>query len=204
VILVVGRPGLDERGGLLGSSALVALAAAQAGARVELVGSVGDDQDGDAVALALAQAGIGHAALLRDPAGATPRGVDSAVGPPPRLDASDLELGLRYLNDWRALVVAEAVEPEALRVAQQAARYNSASLIVILPADEAEPEGLPGEATVLRSPGEDGGAFDLLVGRYAAALAAGQSPAEAWQAALTSSGWSESPDGESDDFPDPT
>ncbi|CAN5778346.1 hypothetical protein BH24CHL6_BH24CHL6_09690 [soil metagenome] len=199
MILVIGRPGLDERGGLLGSAALVALAAAQAGARVELVGSVGDDADGDAVALALAQAGIGHAALLRDPAGATPRGVDSAVGPPPRLDSSDLELGLRYLNDWRALVIAEALEPGALRVAQQAARYNGARLIVVLPADAAEPEDLPAEATLLRSPGEDGGAFPSLVGRYAAALAAGMPPANAWQTALAGSGWSES----EDDLPDP-
>ena len=50
----------------------IACAAAAAGARVELISKAGDDPVGDAVLLALAQAGVGHVATLRDPARLTP------------------------------------------------------------------------------------------------------------------------------------
>jgi hypothetical protein len=201
VILVIGRPALGEGGRLAGTCALVCLAAAEAGGRVELVGSAGDDPAGDAVAVALGRAGIGHAALLRDPAGATPRPGAAAAGPLPRLDARDIELGLHYLADCRVLVVAEPLEADALEVARDAARYHGAALIVIvadgipLPA-EAAPVELPADATVLRAPAEDSGAFAAVVGRYAAALANGQPAAEAWQAALAGSEWSASEDRE--------
>lgn len=46
----------------------IALAAAAAGAGVERVARVGDDAAGDAWQLALARAGVGHVAVLRDPA----------------------------------------------------------------------------------------------------------------------------------------
>jgi len=191
VILVIGRPALDERGALQGNAALVAVAAARAGAQVEVVGSVGDDHEGDAVAVELARAGIGHAALLRDPAGATPRGSGPAAGPPPRLDGSDVELGLLYLADCRVLVVAEWLGEDVLAVAKAAAAYHSAELIVLLEPQTPEPKGLPARATLLRAPAEGGAAFADVVGRYAAALAAGQPPAPAWAAALAGTGWSE-------------
>ena len=41
------------------------------GSTVEIVGRAGEDPDGDALMLALARAGIGHVAVLRDPAHAT-------------------------------------------------------------------------------------------------------------------------------------
>src|SRR4029453_11268758 len=75
VIVVVGGPllGRSQDGpqpaGLSGS---IAAAAATAGSTVELVGRVGEDADGEALVLALARAGVGHVALLRDPARATP------------------------------------------------------------------------------------------------------------------------------------
>ena len=50
----------------------VALAAAEQGAAVELIGRAGDDPAGDALLLALAGAHVGHVALLRDPTRPTP------------------------------------------------------------------------------------------------------------------------------------
>lgn len=194
MILVVGRPGLGQRGQLHGSAALVALAAAEAGSPVEIVGSVGDDPDGDAVALALGRAGVGHAALLRDPAGVTPRERVPAEEPLPRLDARDIELGLSYLPECRVLVVAEALDRDALRAARQAAEYHAAQMIVLVPVGESPPRDVPSGATVLQTPEADGGAFASLVGRYAAALADGRSPDEAWQDALGGSGWQEAGD----------
>lgn len=95
----------------------VALAAAAADARVELVARIGDDPAGDAVLLAFAAAGVGHVATLRDPARATPIELDDdeaidpdpepdagyAGGPPeppaPTLDAAGVGLAPRYLSD---------------------------------------------------------------------------------------------------------
>ena len=48
---------------------------------------------------------------------------------------------------------------------------------------------LPADATVLEAPDEDAGAFARLVGRYAAQLDAGRGAAEAWQDALSDTGW---------------
>lgn len=191
MILVIGRPALDERGRLQGNAALVAAAAARAGAQVELVGSVGDDHQGDAVAVELARAGIGHAALLRDPAGATPRGGGPVAGPAPRLEAGDVELGLNYLVDCRVLILGEWLGEEVLDVARGAATYHSAELIVLLDPATPEPPDLPARSTLLRAPAEGAAAFAEVVGRYAAALVAGQPPAPAWAAALAGSGWSE-------------
>lgn len=75
----------DEAGGL---AAGIARAAAGSGAHVQLVGKVGDDPAGDAVLIALARAGVGHLAVLRDAGRATPiaplavRTVDSADATP--------------------------------------------------------------------------------------------------------------------------
>jgi len=203
VILVVGRPGLTEDGQLDRTAPRIALAATEAGGRVELVGSVGDDPDGDAVALELGRAGIGHAALLRDPAGATPRTSagdestsGSTSGPPggslPRLDAGDLDLGLRYLADWRVLVMAEPIDEETLAVARDAAAYHAAALVVLVAPGSNPQVGLDRTATVLQMPEQDAGAFAALVGRYAALLDAGRPAEDAWHEALSGSGWEES------------
>ena len=187
MILVVGRPGLDEQGRLFGGAGLVAQAAAETGARVELVGAVGDDADGDAVALGLARAGIGHAALLRDPAGTTPRrGADG--GRLPRLEAADLELGLSYLTECRVIVIAEPLDAAALGVAAEAASYHGAALVVVASAG-AEQLKLPAAATVLEAPPGDDGPFAALIGRYAAQLDAGRSAPDAWEEALASTSW---------------
>ena len=68
VIVVLGPAGAGRRRGQsAGTAGLIAMAARGAGGSVELVGSVGDDATGDEVVVALGRAGIGHAAVLRDP-----------------------------------------------------------------------------------------------------------------------------------------
>ena len=84
------RPG--ESGALVaaGLAADVALAAAAAGAPVQIVGRVGEDAAGEAALLDLARRGVGHVAVLRDAARATP--VDQpAPGPDDADDVDDAD-----------------------------------------------------------------------------------------------------------------
>lgn len=90
VIVVVGSPWYRTADGTAGEEAAgfpaaVAQLAAAGGAEVQLVGKVGDDGAGDALVLALGRAGVGHAAILRDPAHATP----IVAGRAPRPDAGE-------------------------------------------------------------------------------------------------------------------
>jgi hypothetical protein len=191
VIIVLGRPGLTADGRLARAAGRIAQAAAAAGTRVELVGSVGDDAAGEDVALALGVAGVGHAALLRDPAGVTPRvdadGLETGV-PMPRLDASDIDLGLRYVPECRVLVVADPLDERGLSVAVEAATYHGAALVVLV-AGGAPSMTVPEGATVLELPDHDDGAFSALVGRYAAGLERGVVAQDAWQEAVDAEGW---------------
>ncbi len=183
MIVVLGRPSLDERGAVAGTAGRVAIAAAAAGADVELVGSVGDDETGDLAVTALGTAGVGHAALLRMPGG---RSCD-------RSTRADIELGLRYVADCRVLVIAEPLGGEALRAAVDGAAYHGAQLIVVREPGADAPEGVPDSATVLEQPDEDAGAFTGLVGRYAARLDRGASHLDAWRDALSDTGWEQAP-----------
>lgn len=191
MILVVGRPALGADDRPDGPAVRAALAAVEAGAQVELVGSVGDDAAGDAVAVALGRAGIGHAALLRDPAGRTPVSgkVEAEADAMPRLDAGDLDLALRYLPECRVLVVTDAFPPDVMAVVVEAAVYHAAALVVVVEPGADEPAGLPSSATLLSAPADDGGAFAALVGRYAAGLADGLPADEAWRVALAGAEW---------------
>lgn len=201
MIVVLGRPGLTADDDIDRPAGLIALAAARAGGRVELVGSVGDDADGDAVIVVLGQAGVGHAAVLRDPAGNTPRAGDGDAGdagdagmeaedrPLPRLDAADVDLGLRYLAECQVLVAAEALPADVLRVVSDAAAYHGAALVLLTAAGQAPDEDLAEAALVLEVPSDDGGAFSELVGRYAASLDSGRLPADAWADAVSEGGW---------------
>ena len=207
MIVVVGVPGWRAGDGARpdGRSGRIAVAAANAGARVELVGRVGDDRDGDALLLALSRAGVGHAAVLRDPSRSTPRVVardedddgvaaDPAGAPAsdepaagPQLDAADLELGLRYLTDYRVLVVADPLAEDALRTVAEATAYSGAQLVVV--ADAPPPaDVLPASATVLISPPDDEDAFASMVGTYAAALDRGDAPDSAFRQAMATVG----------------
>jgi hypothetical protein len=159
----------------------MALAAAAAGGPVEIVGSVSDDEAGDAAVTALGRAGVGHAALLRVPGEARP------------LEAPDIELGLRYLADCRVLVIAEPLTGEALRAALDGAAFHKAHVILVREQGSDVAPGVPDDATVLEQPEEDTGAFAALVGRYAAALDAERAPADAWREAISETGWERPP-----------
>ncbi len=70
MIVVVGSPAwrLTQPARPAGRACVIALTAASSGSPVELVGRTGDDAAGDALVLALSRSGVGHVALLRDPA----------------------------------------------------------------------------------------------------------------------------------------
>jgi hypothetical protein len=218
VIVVVGSPHLrfrDSKQQAAGPTVGVAAAAAAAGADVELVGKIGDDSAGEVVLLDLAARGIGHVAILRDPTRATPETADAdpdsadpaeaapfedqsdhpepgATFAGPTLEPADIELALRYLPDYRVLVVAQPLAPEALQVVVAASRWSGAALIVIVP-QGSDPLDIP-DATVLEAPADDpDDAFASVVGGYAAALDRGEEPAEAFASASMASGWAAAP-----------
>jgi sugar/nucleoside kinase (ribokinase family) len=178
VIVVLGRPRLDERGALTGTAGRVAVAARATGAQVTIVGLVADDAAGDAAVTELGRAGVGHAALLRQPGGGDVR----------PLERADIELALGYVPECQVLVAAEPLTDDALGATAEAAAYHGAALICVIEPGQT-PHGLPDNSTVLEEPEEDAGAFADLVGRYAAALAGGADPAEAWKSAVEKAGW---------------
>ena len=190
MIVILGRPALLETQGagpdaLGGTAACAALAARNSGASVELVGSVPDDAVGDRIVIALGQAGIGHAAVLRDP----------SPQRPPRLDAADASLGLSYVTECRVLLVAEPLPGDVLAVAAEAAAYHGAHLIAVVADTGAIASvALPADATLLQAPTAEGSEpgdpddFGATLGRYAAALARGVPADKAFRAALAG-GW---------------
>jgi len=207
VIVIVGSPvgrlvdGRVETGGI---AACAAEAAARAGAGVQVVGRIGDDPDADRLLLTLATGGVGHVAILRDPARATPIEPDPALDVDPddddpapatatsplELDAADVELGLRYLTDYRVVVLVPPVRSEVLAVVADAARWAAAHLVVVTDAADASIGSLPADAIVLEAPDADpDGAFATLLGRLAAALDGGADPAAAFRNAVSEAGW---------------
>ncbi len=184
-----------------GLAAAVAETAAAADARVEVVARLGDDPAGDAVLLRFAALGIGHVATLRDPArptrilqpetepvdpDASSDASDAASAGPtaeePTLDAGDVGLALRYLTDFRVVV---AIHPSdgVLAETVAAAAYGGAHLVVVRAGESPSPSdvALPTDALVLAAP-LDGTALGDPLGRYAAAVDAGEDPAAAYAA----------------------
>lgn len=218
MIVVVGSPHLRFRGSkqqAAGPAVGVGTAAAAAGADVELVGKIGDDPAGEVVLLDLAAREIGHVAILRDPSRATPETADpdgadadpfdepaaegepqpepTAAPPGPALEPADIELALRYLPDYRVLVVAEPLPAAALEVVVAASRWSGAALVIVVP-HGSDPVDVP-EATVLGAPeGDPDDAFASVIGGYAAALDRGEEPAEAFTSASAASGWAAAAD----------
>lgn len=201
VIVVIGHPlavvGADGARPA-GAAVEAAMAATEQGAEVQLVGKLGDDDVGDAVVLALGSSGIGHAALLRDPSRATPllvRGVETEdldtgddelvdliepahAGARPTLEAADVELGLRYLSDFRAVVLADPQPAAVVAVAAEAARYAGAVLLGVASAGGGPaPELPPGSFFLAAASGGGDGAAKLL-GRVAAGIDRGDTPEE--------------------------
>jgi hypothetical protein len=219
VIVVIGSPiGRIADGAIAagGSASRVALAAAAAGQVVQLVGRTGDDPTAEAVVLDLARGGVGHVALLRDPARVTPferepaidiepDDLDDAAATPaspgpavstPHLDAADVDLGIRYLTDFAVVVLAEPASADVVRVVADAARWAEARLVLVVAAGGSVPDGLPADCIVFEAPDSDpDGVFATLVGDFAAALGDGAEPEDAFRASVASDGWSEAAEG---------
>ncbi len=212
MIVVVGAPAWNPGPppGPGGRAASIAVAAAEAGSRVELLGRIGDDPTGDALVIALSRAAVGHAALLRDPVrptllfAAADADEDDVVGSleavdgirpavarapgGPSLEAADVSLGLRYLADFAVLVVGDDAPAPVIPACAEAAAFAGAQLVVVVASSDPVPGGLPVGATVLQAPDDGGEAFGRLLGRYAAALDGGADPAAAFTDA-TADGW---------------
>jgi hypothetical protein len=187
-----------------GAVAAIAQAAAEAGSAVQCIAKVGDDPAGDALLLAIAQAGVGHVATLRDASHRTAQlpdepadgGLDVAPadeavpvgGDPvtpaasPGLDAADVGLALRYLPDHRVIVAVHPDGPAITAEVVAAAAWSGAHLLVI--ADPAAPLDVPEGAVVLAVDPATAERLGPLVGRYAALVDAGSTPADAFAATL--------------------
>ena len=106
---------------------------------------------GEVVLLDLAGRDIGHVAILRDPSRPTPETADpvqptltpfeelrraepepAETSAGPTLEPADIELALRYLPDYRVLVVADPLPPAALDVVLAASRWSGAALVIVL------------------------------------------------------------------------
>jgi hypothetical protein len=134
-------------------------------AKTELVGIVAPDPPGDRLLAGLSEAGVGHAAVMRDR--------------PRDLEPADLELALRYLPDVRAVVIVRPAGP-LLSAAAAAASWSGASLVVV--ADPDRPPPADPSAIVLQAPRHDpDGAFAGVVAALAARLDGGADPTEAWR-----------------------
>jgi pfkB family carbohydrate kinase len=225
MIVVVGAPSIRPdpetgRGEPAGLAARIAMAAAAAGANVQLAGTVGDDPAGDEVLLALARAGVRHDAVLRDAERATPLAAAVEPGPPdassavadlaavehrpagsatatmparPVLDAADVALCLSYLREFTVIVAAEALDPAGLAALSAAAAFAGASLVVIAPAGGSVVD-VPPEVTLLESPDDDADdEFARLVARFAISMERGSSAEGAFRQALAGSGWEAAP-----------
>jgi sugar/nucleoside kinase (ribokinase family) len=212
VIVVIGSPSVtvtESARRAAGPAVDVARAAVVAEGPVEIVGRVGEDAAGNDVLLDLASAGIGHVAILRDAGHATaetapagepdaspfedgevavtiPATGTAAISP---VDAADVELALRYLPEYRVVVVVDPLDDAALGAAADAARWAGATLVVVVAAGAIPPAWLEPDATVLEAPAEDDGAFARFVGEYAARLDRGEPPADAFAAASGGVGW---------------
>ena len=220
MIVVIGSPIgrlVDGHVAAWGAAAQTALAAAGAGRAVQLVGRIGDDPTADGLLIDLARGHVGHVAVLRDPAQATPLAPATTVDDDPSdvdsgeasadrpgspapgfaLDAADVELGLRYLTDFGVVVVAEPAGTAVLAVAAEAARWNDAVLILVVGQETVMPDGLPAGAIVFEAPSDDpDGAFAGLVGHFAAAIDDGADPGAAFRGALADDGWTEAEAGD--------
>jgi ribokinase len=114
-------PGPD--GDAAGLAAAIALAAAAAGAEVQLVGKVGDDPAGDAVLLALARGAVGHLALLRDSGQPTP------IAPPAVSETDPVD------EEPLVALLARDEAPDDDAITPSAGVASSSSGLVLEPAD---------------------------------------------------------------------
>jgi sugar/nucleoside kinase (ribokinase family) len=214
VIVVLGRPEVyrpEPDGELVpgGLAAEIAMCLGRTGVGVEIVGSIGDDPEGDRVVVELGRIQVGHAALLRDPAARTPAVGRRDTGRVlPRLDAADVELGLRYMPQCRVLVLLDGLEHDAVAAALEAAEYHSAAVVMVAEAGTMDAGALSDSVTLLERPeaedeesaddassiAADAAAFAAFIAEYATRLDRGEAPANAFAAALGDSAWEPSSD----------
>jgi len=203
MIVVIGSlrlRGSDDDAEPAGLAASIATAAAADGATVEVIARVGDDPAGDALLLALARRRVGHVAVLRDPARATPAVADAVDVEPapdgedahpaparhdPTLEAADVDLALRYLPQVGVIVAVHAID-DVLSVAIAATSWAETALIVVVPSGASVPAGLPESAVTLEIDDQDESAAGEPVGRYAAALDRGVPARDAHDALVVS------------------
>jgi len=214
VIVVIGALGLRgtmEEPAADGLAPEIARAAAAVGVRVELISKAGDDPAGDAVLLALASAGVGHVATLRDHARPTPVRAQSAEPTDSADPTADAEVDLA--SDGQAgdpaddetsgdapptldaddvslalryltdFEVLVAVHPssDVLAEAVAAAGWTGARLVVVTESDTEIPAGVPTDALVVAAAADDAEGVGARIGRYAAALSRGDDAATAYR-----------------------
>ena len=137
MIVVIGTLGARTEGAAYkpaGYAATVAVALAAAGEPVEMVSKVGVDSVGEALITQLASAGIGHVALIRDGARATP--VDGAASL--EMDAADLQLALRYLTNFDAVLLVDPADDSMVGTVLDACAYVGARLVLTRPEGSAQ------------------------------------------------------------------
>jgi hypothetical protein len=169
MIVVIGTVSARTEGATIsagGYAATVALALADAGEPVEMVSKVGVDVAGDAVVTRLAAAEIGHVALIRDGARAT--ALDQAGSL--EMDAADLQLALRYLTSFDAVLLVDPHDDSVVATVLDACAYVGARLVVTRPEGSTlagVPSGERGETAppleVERPGGDPAAVTDLLV-----------------------------------------
>lgn len=203
MIVVIGSIRLRGSGAdadAAGLASEIAIAAAGADARVEVITRLGDDPAGDAVLLALARHRVGHVAVLRDAGTATEviAGPDDAAVPATDetdggtlttrgsvLEPADANLALRYLPEM-GVVVAVHLDAAVLAEAVAAASWAETSLIVIVAPGGGVPPGLPEDAVTLELDDSDDSSAGGAIGRYAAALDRGDAPRDAYDVLIAS------------------
>ena len=169
MIVVIGTLSARTEGatyGLGSYAATAALALTASGEPVEMVSKVGVDAAGEALITQLAAAGIGYVALIRD--GARSTSVDGAS--PLEMDAADLQLALRYLTSFDAVLLVDPADDSVVATVLDACTYVGARLVVTRPAGST-PAGVPtgerGDAPppleVERPAGDPAAVTDLLV-----------------------------------------
>lgn len=125
-----------------------------------------------------------------DEVGGTPRIEPADAAQRPGLDVGDVELGLRYLTEFRVIVACDPLDAATARVVADAANWSTTTLMAIVPAGGPEPVSLPDDSIVLQAPASDpDGVFDRLVGELAAAIDSGADPQAAFRALLAGEGW---------------
>jgi hypothetical protein len=163
VVGFLGGPGAD------GELAIaIARRAAATGARVEMVGAAAPDAGGDALLLALAEARVGHATVVRSRASG--------------LEPADLDLALHYLPDIRAIVLV-GPGPELVAPAAAESGWSGAGLVIVVSSkDQLDTSPAP-RAIVIEPPAHDpDGTFAGLVAALGVRLDEGADPAAAWKA----------------------